>query len=307
MNKVKNVISILFLAIFFAGCSKDVPMKSEDGVETEPIDLKGSQWKLAGIVDGQTGVLKKFEPAHCEECYTLWFDTDLTATSLSVGQRLKLDLSHFDPEELDPVIFNKILLCENYDRDGEDYCDSDAFFRAIGLTENYSETRDELKLFVYQKGGTYLSFRPYNGKFQLETSLRGTRWKLNGIVETQTGVLKELEPKDCDECYTFAFRGENIAISRSIWVRQELDLSNLDIEIDPTRPGGDEREKPLYAEEWPYDPSYWKGDGKTYDDSYLFRCGIAYTESYEINPDELKLYFVYLGKSYYLSFKCIYR
>jgi len=45
------------------------------------------------------------------------------------------------------------------------------------------------------------------------------------------------------------------------------------------------------------------GDGKPYDDSYFFRCGIAYTESYEVTPSEIKLFFLYQGKNYYLSFK----
>ena len=38
-----------------------------------------------------------------------------------------------------------------------------------------------------------------------ETDLQGTKWKLIGIVDTQIGDLTELEPKDCDECYTLAF------------------------------------------------------------------------------------------------------
>ena len=30
-------------------------------------------------------------------------------------------------------------------------------------------------------------------------SLEGTDWKLAGLVDAQTGVLKELEPKDCEK------------------------------------------------------------------------------------------------------------
>ena len=38
-----------------------------------------------------------------------------------------------------------------------------------------------------------------------ETNLQGTKWKLTGIVDVQTGNLTELEPKDCNECYTLMF------------------------------------------------------------------------------------------------------
>ena len=44
----------------------------------------------------------------------------------------------------------------------------------------------------------------YNGK-EVEPNLQGTKWKLAGIVETETGDLKVLEPKDCVECYTLSF------------------------------------------------------------------------------------------------------
>jgi len=36
-------------------------------------------------------------------------------------------------------------------------------------------------------------------------TLQGTKWKLAGIVDVQTGDMKELEPKDCEKCYTLTF------------------------------------------------------------------------------------------------------
>ena len=44
-----------------------------------------------------------------------------------------------------------------------------------------------------------------NGDDGQPTSLEGTKWKLIGIVDVQTGVLTEFEPKDCEECYTIIF------------------------------------------------------------------------------------------------------
>ncbi|MDR2969865.1 MAG: hypothetical protein LBV32_09735 [Tannerellaceae bacterium] len=39
---------------------------------------------------------------------------------------------------------------------------------------------------------------------KLET-LKGTKWKLEGIADDRTGTLKVLEPKDCEECFTLTF------------------------------------------------------------------------------------------------------
>ena len=33
-------------------------------------------------------------------------------------------------------------------------------------------------------------------------------WKLAGVVDDKTGSLQELEPKDCEECYTMTFDTE---------------------------------------------------------------------------------------------------
>jgi hypothetical protein len=51
------------------------------------------------------------------------------------------------------------------------------------------------------------------------TSLSGTKWKLKGIVDINTNKLTELEPKDCEECYTLAFDTDSTAFGRSIIVK----------------------------------------------------------------------------------------
>lgn len=52
--------------------------------------------------------------------------------------------------------------------------------------------------------------------------LKNTNWKLAGIVNEQTGVLIELEPKDCENCYTFNFNTDSTAWGHStgnaVWV-----------------------------------------------------------------------------------------
>jgi hypothetical protein len=48
-----------------------------------------------------------------------------------------------------------------------------------------------------------------------ETGLKDTKWKLAGMVEAKTGELKELEPKDCETCYTLEFYNDTMATGRS--------------------------------------------------------------------------------------------
>ena len=54
--------------------------------------LKGSKWKLTGIVDTQTDELRVLEPTDCEECYTLTFITNSTATACNVNRTIHVDI-----------------------------------------------------------------------------------------------------------------------------------------------------------------------------------------------------------------------
>ena len=47
-------------------------------------NLKDTKWKLAGIINTQTGELKELEPINCEDCYTLTFDTNTRARGISM-------------------------------------------------------------------------------------------------------------------------------------------------------------------------------------------------------------------------------
>jgi len=128
------------------------------------------------------------------------------------------------------------------------------------------------------------------------SSLKGTKWKLAGIVDTETGVLKVLEPKDCVECYTLTFDMDSTATVLSIWAIYKLDLSHLDLIRDICKPDNmNGVEKVCLNEE--------AKDGISYVDSYLFRAGIAYTKSYKFTPKELKFYYNQLENHYCLIFK----
>ena len=115
----------------------------------------GSRWKLAGMVDKQTGALKKLQPTDCKDCYTLEFETDSTISAKSITLTFQWNLSKLNPSE---VIFAEILMCEHYKKDNKDYCGT-LFFTSIKLTEFYTVTQKELKLFVYQEN-YFLLFKP---------------------------------------------------------------------------------------------------------------------------------------------------
>jgi len=149
---MKRQVSILSLICVWTLLSCFCQNKNEAEL---PTSLKGTKWKLAGIVDDETGVLQVLEPKECEECYTLTFDTDSTATVLSINITLKLDLLHFPPE----VFINFMLWGERYDKDGAVYYDSQIFRDAIRLADSYMLSPKELKLFG--RYGNCLSFKPF--------------------------------------------------------------------------------------------------------------------------------------------------
>ena len=145
---LKQIVFLFAMAVAIAGCdSKD---------DEQPTSLKGTQWKLVGIVDAQTGDLRVLEPKDCEECYTLIFKTDDKVIVKSINITLNLDLSNLNPPS-EPQ--NYVLSCEKYDKDGIDYCNSDDFCRAIINAETYSLIPNGLKIF-HINSYSYLLFKP---------------------------------------------------------------------------------------------------------------------------------------------------
>jgi len=131
-------------------------------------------------------------------------------------------------------------------------------------------------------------------------SLAGTKWKLAGIVDTDTGILKVLEPKDCAECYTFTFDTDSTGTVLSIWAIYKMNLLRLDLDMHRSACSPDNADpRPdmgpcLDAE---------AKDGKLYEDSQDFRKGIELTRSYEFTHNELKFFYDHLENHYILLFK----
>ena len=319
LKHIKRMSVVILCTVFFmtSGCKNSLlknndeeQISSDNGqllsgkeptAQLDATHLAGTKWKLVGIVDTKTGELKKLNPVDCEACYTLAFDTDFTLSAITISSRSKLDLRNLNP----PEVFNKILTCERYDKDGNDYCDSDKFWRSLLATESWSTMDEELKLFTYG-GYSYLLFTPHNGD-NPTTSIRGTRWKLTGITDAQTGDLKELEPKDCADCYMLDFLGDYIIGIRSLRVTTSFDLLKLERVDNPPPSGWPQGYVPVDTWTSEYDINNEIHDVKDKEDSNIFRYSIDNIKSYEITADELKLFFVYNEKDSYLTFKLIYQ
>jgi len=108
--------------------------------------------------------------------------------------------------------------------------------------------------------------------------LANTKWKLVGIVNTETGEIKELEPKDCEECYTLTF---------TTGTKAEVLVYREKISIDLSYLGQIERADIPFATE---------------EDRYFIEALLNYnTKSYTVTSIELK--FINDVENYYLLFK----
>jgi hypothetical protein len=119
-----------------------------------------------------------------------------------------------------------------------------------------------------------------NDENNVPVSLEGTKWKMAGIVDVRTGKLKELEPKDCDKCYTLVFNSDSTANGKSVLNRIHMELS----------------------------PKTFIGTATYMDDSgignvQLFYDAIKTIDSYKFVNNELR--FFYNSKQNYLLFKFV--
>ena len=73
------------------GCD-DFPTPIKPANVPTTTGLAGTKWKLVGMLDAAACKLRVLNPIECGECYTLEFDTDFTASGLSIGAPLFIDL-----------------------------------------------------------------------------------------------------------------------------------------------------------------------------------------------------------------------
>jgi len=110
--------------------------------------------------------------------------------------------------------------------------------------------------------------------------LIGTEWRLTGIVDAETNVLTELEPKD-DWCYTLVFATDSTAGGR-------ITVNYLLVKL---------RSKPIF---FVLTSAIDDGDG------WLFIEIIKLIESYKLDLSKKELKFFYDNKKKYLLYKQTY-
>jgi hypothetical protein len=116
--------------------------------------------------------------------------------------------------------------------------------------------------------------------------LKGTKWKLAGSVNVETGELIEFQPTACAECFTLIFNSDHEASGRSVFARIGIDLLDLS--------------KSMNTKE---SEVSWSGDPSLPVDGDHFRKIMVSIESFTVTPEELKLY--HNNKTEYLLFKRI--
>ena len=129
-----GVVCMLLLAVVSCEASK----------EPYATPLKGTNWKLVGVVDPRTGILEELEPKDCEKCFTLRFETNRIFYARGIKLTLRVDMDNI------PDMSPNILWCDFYE--GEDFCDHERFRDAVSVVGSYSATREELRLNTYARG-----------------------------------------------------------------------------------------------------------------------------------------------------------
>ena len=168
--KKKLLIFVLFLMSYAFGCSPpnekvdkdDTAQTNEDinGGNEQAKSLTTSQWKLAGVVDIETGALSLFHEQNCE-CYTLTFDTDSTFSTYAFCNELVSGIYKVDFE-------NNSFQIVHFDRSLDGVYGSDLFTRPFceKSIQSFSLHENELKLFFVEHSPMYLLFK----SFEKETS-----------------------------------------------------------------------------------------------------------------------------------------
>jgi len=139
-------------------------------------------------------------------------------------------------------------------------------------------------LIVKESNGNVLEVKAKNDdgpndltKWKPISFLIGTKWRLTGIVDVETNVLTELEPKD-DWCYTLVFATDSTAGGR-------ITLNYLLVKLRP---------KPIF---FVLTSAGENGDG------WLFIEITELIESYRLDLSKKELKFFYDNKKKYLLYK----
>ena len=110
--------------------------------------------------------------------------------------------------------------------------------------------------------------------------LDGTKWKFVGTFEVGTNIIKELEPKDCEYCYTLSFYSDYQA--KVYYISREY--MGLDLSLESSN------RNPLIEFEEKLITEMYDIDGKYYATNDFIEL-LCHIKSYTVTEDELKLYY----------------
>jgi hypothetical protein len=113
--------------------------------------LLGGDWKLYGLINGQTGESKELEPIGCKQCYTLTFYSEGYGTGYSITN--KMIVYPFKKDSFGYILFGKMTLA--YD---DESGDAGLYYKVIKTITSFSVDAQELK-FVYNDQGDYLLYK----------------------------------------------------------------------------------------------------------------------------------------------------
>ncbi|MDR2425073.1 MAG: hypothetical protein LBD59_10190 [Prevotellaceae bacterium] len=139
MRKLLKFTAIMLIMASAFACKKN---ENNSDVAT---GLKGTKWKLAGIVNEQTGAMQVLEPIDCQQCYTLEFDTDSIATGIAIKEKIGLNLSMLGQYNITDIMREP---------------NEDKFIRSLfsQSTKSYAVTVNSLK-FINTTDNYYLIFK----------------------------------------------------------------------------------------------------------------------------------------------------
>jgi len=155
MKSLKIFISLCAF-LFCISCGSNIENGNnngdDNGKETELKHLKGTKWKLAGIMDTQTNVLTELEPKDCADCYTLTFISDTEAEGFG-GPHLKLP--KMEIIRIDLTMLGELFI-ELMGREENNWRFISALYSIN--TKSYSFTSTELKI-INTVDNYYLLFK----------------------------------------------------------------------------------------------------------------------------------------------------
>jgi hypothetical protein len=134
---------LLFASFLFTGLS----CQDQDQNQNEFSDLEGTQWKLAGYADVQTGeFIIEESSGNCEDCNTMKFVKNGIGWALTLANSIQLDLSQKG------IIGDMTLVGDS------DHGHLKLFYEAIKTIDSFEYTEEDFK-FYYNNKQNYLLYK----------------------------------------------------------------------------------------------------------------------------------------------------